>query len=301
MRFINLFIILYVCSIGMTVSAQTWVVPDDQKTVVAPFLFTPEMQKQGEQIYLKNCQSCHGLMGKDNWAKLTPPPGDLSKELAQKQPDGELFYRITVGKAPMPEFRNILSEDERWWVIAYMRSYNPKYIQPNPATKASFAGRIVTLDMKYDDLGKKVVVTANEELKDGQSVHAAGVEVALFVKRFFGKLQVGELKTTNDKGLAIFEFPADLPGNKEGYVEVSAMVNDPKNIMKTTGAIATLAIGKPTDMPSLTEGRAWWATRGKAPVWIILTYTLSVIIVWGFIFYIVYSILKIRKVKKINL
>jgi hypothetical protein len=270
-------------------------VPDDQKAVVAPFKFTPDMQKQGEQSYLKNCQSCHGLMGKDNWAKLTPPPGDLSKEKAQQQTDGELFFRITAGKVPMPEFRNIIPEDERWWLIAYLRSFNPKYVQPNPVAKAAFTGRIVTLTMEYSDPMKKIVVTANEQLKDGQTGLAAGVEVMLFVKRYFGKMQVGDIKTTNAGGKALFEFPADLPGSKDGYVEVSAMVNDPNGVMKATPATATLAIGVPTDKPSLTAARAWWSTRGNAPVWIILTYTLSVVIVWGFILYIVYSILKIRK------
>jgi mono/diheme cytochrome c family protein len=295
MRLQKLLIILFVFSIGSRVSAQTWVVPDDQKAMVAPFKFTPDMQKQGEQIYLKNCQSCHGLLGKDNWAKLTPPPGDLSKEKVQKQSDGEIFYRITTGKAPMPEFRNIIPEDERWWVIAYLRASNTAYVQPEPASKAAFTGRIVNLSMQYSDQMKKIVVTADEQLKDGKTQLAAGVEVMLFVKRYFGKMQVGEIKTTNAAGQVLFEFPADLPGNKEGYVDLTALVNDPKGIMKTKPATANLAIGAPTDRPGLTESRAWWSTRGKAPAWIMLTYTLTVIIVWGFIFYILYSILKIRK------
>jgi hypothetical protein len=75
------------------------------------------------------------------------------------------------------------------------------------------------------------------------------------------------------------------------------VVNDPKSIMKTTPALATFAIGVPTDEPGLTEARAWWSTRGKAPVWILLTYTLSVIIVWGFIIFIVFSVLKIRNLR----
>ncbi|MCX6306133.1 MAG: cytochrome c [Bacteroidetes bacterium] len=298
MRFKNLLIIIFIFSIGTRISAQTWVVPDDQKAVVAPFKFTPDMQKQGEQLYQKNCQSCHGIPGKDNWAKLTPPPGDLSKEKAQKQTDGEMFYRITTGKVPMPEFRNILSEDDRWWVIAYLRSYNPKYVQPNPVAKAAFTGRTVALALKYSDPMKKIVVTATEQLKDGRSGLAAGVEVMLFVKRYFGSMQVGDVKTTNARGEAVFEFPADLPGNKDGYVEVSARVNDPKGVMKTTPATANLGIALPTDKPSLTASRAWWSTRGNAPIWILLTYTLSVIIVWGFIIYIVISILKIRKLSR---
>jgi mono/diheme cytochrome c family protein len=288
-------LLIFFTAIGTRVSAQAWIVPDDQKAIAAPFKFTPEMQKQGEQIYLKNCQSCHGLPGKDNWAKLTPPPGDLAKDKAQKQADGEIFYRITTGKVPMPEFRNIIPEDERWWVIAYLRTFNPKYVQPAPAAKAAFTGRIVTLALQYNDKTKKIAVTATEKVKDAGNAPAAGVEVMLYVKRYFGSMQIGEIKTTNGRGEAFFEFPADLPGNSAGNVDVAAQVNDPKNQMKTTPAAATLAIGVPTDKPSVTEGRHWWSTREKAPVWVLLAYTLSVIIVWGFIFHIVYTILKIRK------
>ena len=280
---------------GTRVSAQTWVVPDDQKAVVAPMKFTPDMQKQGEQVYLKNCQSCHGLPGKDNWAKLTPPPGDLAKEKAQKQTDGEIFYRITTGKIPMPEFRNIIPEDDRWAVIAFLRSFNPKYVQPAPKALAAFTGRSVTLEMQYSDPMKKIVVTAHEKLKDNSNVPAAGIEVLLSVKRYFGSLQVGEMRTTNARGEATFEFPADLPGNNTGNVDLTARVNDPKSQMKTTPATGTFAIGVPTDRPGLTETRAWWSTRGNAPIWLLLTYTLSVIIVWGIIIYIVSSILKIKK------
>ncbi|HPS63536.1 MAG TPA: cytochrome c [Bacteroidales bacterium] len=283
----------------MRLSAQTWVVPDDQKAVTAPFKFTPEMQKQGEQTYLKNCQSCHGLPGKDNWARLTPPPGDLAASKAQSQTDGEIFFRITTGKAPMPEFRNIIPEEERWHVIAFLRSFNPKYVQPEPAAKAVFTGRTVSLAMAWDETQKKVAVTATEKLKDGQTAPAASVEVMLYVKRYFGKLQVDETRTTNSAGKALFTFPSDLPGNKDGYVELTAAVNDPKNAMHTTPAGVTLAIGKPTDRPGLTNTRAWWSTRDKAPIWIMATYTGAVLIVWGFIFYILYLVVvRMRKLGK---
>jgi len=297
MRFRNRFflIIFLSAAICIRVSSQTWIVPDEQKAVVAPFKFTPGMQKQGEQIYLKNCQSCHGLPGKDNWAKLTPPPGDLSKDRAQKQTDGELFYRITTGKSPMPEFRNIIPEDERWWVIAFLRSFNPKYVQPAPAVKKAFTGRIVTLAIRYDEQIRKVVVAAHETRKEAGNVPAAGVEVMLFIKRYFGNLPIGDIRTTNGLGEAFFEFPAGLPGNGTGNVDLTAQVNDPKNEMKATPAKATLAIGVPTHKPGLTDTRAMWSTREKAPVWILLTFTISVAIVWGFILYIVYTMSKIRK------
>ena len=60
-------------------------------------------------------------------------------------------------------------------------------------------------------------------------------------------------------------------------------------------ALVRLETGKPPQQPNLLETRAWWTTRDKAPIWLIITYTLSVLIAWGFIIYIVYSIFKIRR------
>jgi hypothetical protein len=44
---------------------------------------------------------------------------------------------------------------------------------------------------------------------------------------------------------------------------------------------------------SLVKERAMWNTVRKAPVWIILTYSLGLLGVWGFIFYV---LLKLRDI-----
>ncbi len=280
----------------MRVSAQQWVVPDDQKGKTAPFMFTPDMQKQGEGIYTKNCVSCHGMPGKDNWVKqLSPPPGDLGVARAQGQSDGELYYRITAGKAPMPEFRNILSDDERWWVIAFLRSFNPKYVQPNPAGKGAFAGKIIKLRMEYDSVAKKVRISATELTKEKTMVSAKGIEIFLFVKRYFGNMQLGDPRITGERGTALFDFPADLPADKEGKVELTCRVNDASGSISSSPVTSTFTLGVPTSKPGLTETRAWWSTRDKAPVWIIITFSLTVIVVWAIILFILFSLLKIRK------
>ena len=113
-----------------------WVVPEEAKGKVCPFQFTPETVKSGENVFQKNCKSCHGDPGKQNWAKIVPPPGDPASAGFQGQTDGEMFYRITTGKAPMPQFGNVLSDEERWHVISYIRSFNSGYVQPAPRYKS---------------------------------------------------------------------------------------------------------------------------------------------------------------------
>ena len=83
----------------------------------------------GKAIYTKQCLSCHGNAGKGDGpaAKdLTTKPGDLSNPKLWSQTDGELFWKISEGKKPMPTFDKLLSEDERWTVINYVRTLAPK-------------------------------------------------------------------------------------------------------------------------------------------------------------------------------
>ena len=282
---------------GIQLVAQVWEVPAENKIKVCPFRFNADSIKKGETVFTKNCQSCHGNPGKKNWAKITPEPGDPASDKFQAQTDGEIFYRITAGKVPMPEFRNILSENERWNVISYIRSFNPNYIQPNLELKAGFSGKQVALTLKYRKEIEKIQVIAREITPDKKGLPAKGIEVVLLVKRYFGNMQLGEPKTTSDKGEILFDIPTNLRGDKDGFVELIAMVNDPSGKTGEAHVKATVSAGKPTDAPSLIATRAWWSVREMAPIWVIFTYSLSVIIVWGFILYIIYSVMKIKKIQ----
>ena len=37
-----------------------------------------------------------------------------------------MFWKITTGKAPMPTFEKLVSEDDRWNVINYVRTLAPR-------------------------------------------------------------------------------------------------------------------------------------------------------------------------------
>ena len=292
-------IILLLASAAWRLEAQNpgWPVPDDQKGKICLVKFTPDMVKGGEAIYTKNCQSCHGLPAKKNFAAITPSPGDLSEPKAGTQKDGELFYRITTGKVPMPEFRNILTEDERWNVIAYLRTFHKGYVQPDPEKMAGTAGKRIKLSMTYDTLKKRIMVKAVELSKEGTKP-AKGAEIMIFVQRYFGAMQLTDPKPTSESGYAGFDWPQDLPGDKAGNVIVSARVNDPTGSLQEAVVSDTLAIGVPTNKPALTDTRAMWSVSSKAPIWMILTYTLAVLVVWYFIIYIILSVLDIRKIKQ---
>jgi cytochrome c5 len=294
-----LFFVFIVFRIGVyaqsTVTA--WVVPEEAKEKVCPFQFTSETVKSGEIVFQKNCKSCHGDPGKQNWAKIVPPPGDPASADFQKQTDGDMFYKATTGKAPMPQFGNILSEEERWQVISYIRSFNTNYVQPTPVIKTGSSSKNLRLRMYCNYRQKKLYVFCVEIKPDKSEIPAKNIEVQLNVKRYFGTLRVGDPKTTNDKGFALFNFPSDLPGGPFGILEITAKVKDETGLLNANLAREKLAIGKPVPLKSLTDTRAMWSVRTKAPVWLILTFSLSLITVWGFIFYIFISL---KKLKQIN-
>ncbi|GEM_PF-473782 len=90
---------------------------------------------RGEAIYQQQCAACHGPTGLgdgDAAATLDPPPAPLART-AQKMDDAYLYWRIHEGGAAfgtaMPAYGAVLSEDQIWDVVNYLRS-----LSAGPAT-----------------------------------------------------------------------------------------------------------------------------------------------------------------------
>ena len=99
----------------------------------------------GERVYAAYCGSCHGaaLEGQPNWRQRLPtgrlpaPPHDATGH-TWHHPDA-LLFRITrdgpaaYGSAPypsdMPAFDDILSDEEIWAVLAFIKSRWPEDIR----------------------------------------------------------------------------------------------------------------------------------------------------------------------------
>jgi len=87
----------------------------------------------GKAIYTAQCLSCHGPAGHGDGpaAKdLNPKPRNLSDPKIQEQSDGSIFWKLTEGRKPMPTFDKLISEDDRWHVINYVRTLKGKEVKP---------------------------------------------------------------------------------------------------------------------------------------------------------------------------
>lgn len=278
----------------MRAAAQNgWDVPADKKAKNSYVRFNDTTAREGEAIFVKNCQSCHGDPGKGNSLKsLNPVPPDLASVRSQQLTDGELFWIISTGRLVMPSFRNIISDDERWKVISYIRSFNKKYVQVlskiNPAIS-----KLVHIKLEYDSVKSKMRVWVTAREKTG-AINLHDAEVTLFVNRYFGKLQIDKVVHTSTSGLAVFSFPNDLPGDKEGNIELVVNVND--EVYGEIESVNKLKIGVPVDKPPLNEKRAIWNILNKAPLWIIITFTTVVLAVGGVLLLILRNLMKIRKI-----
>ena len=110
--------------------------PADFKDKKNPLAGKDDAIKAGEGVFKAQCVACHGAEADGNsdaGKALTPPAGNLRASDFQAMSDGYVFWRVSKGGAganiagsAMQPFETTLSEDQRWQVIAYLRSLNAK-------------------------------------------------------------------------------------------------------------------------------------------------------------------------------
>jgi mono/diheme cytochrome c family protein len=116
---------LIVLSVEEPESKEKWVAPASEARTKNPVPVNQSSIAVGQKIYLQRCVGCHGKTGNGDGpdaADLGIHPAKLSDAGVQKQTDGELFWKVTVGKKPMPNYRSRLSPTDRWSVINYLRT-----------------------------------------------------------------------------------------------------------------------------------------------------------------------------------
>lgn len=93
-----------------------------QRSPIPP---TEQSLRAGSRLYRAHCAVCHGPEGRGDGPaapSLVPRPADLRR--MARATDAAVYIRITEGLAgtAMPAFRNVLTEEERWHVVNYVRT-----------------------------------------------------------------------------------------------------------------------------------------------------------------------------------
>lgn len=96
----------------------------------------PEASEEGKRVYEKSCAHCHGTEGRGDGSaaeNLLPRPRDFTRglykirstETGQVPTDQDLFDIITEGMpgSSMPGWETSLSTNERWEVVAYIKTF----------------------------------------------------------------------------------------------------------------------------------------------------------------------------------
>jgi mono/diheme cytochrome c family protein len=112
---------------AVNTGSWSWTVPEEAKQLTNPLQLTVPALKSARQVYADKCAHCHGDTGKGNGRdaeRYDPAPTDFTDAIRiGGATDGELFYKISEGRKPMPVFKNKLSEDERWELVLLIRSF----------------------------------------------------------------------------------------------------------------------------------------------------------------------------------
>jgi mono/diheme cytochrome c family protein len=110
-----------------------WVAPDEARKVHNPVKSTPDGLAAAAQLYKINCAGCHGPKGDGNGpaAEGLPrkPSNFTDANMMKEATDGELFWKMTNGRPPMPDWER-LTEMQRWQLVNYLRTFAAKSAGP---------------------------------------------------------------------------------------------------------------------------------------------------------------------------
>ncbi len=110
-------------------SSKPWIVPKEASSLKNPVAADALVFADAKKIYTANCAPCHGAKGKGDGiaaANLNPKPADHSSAAIQSESDGSLFYKLSEGRTPMPQYKTIFTEKQRWELVCYIRTLAKK-------------------------------------------------------------------------------------------------------------------------------------------------------------------------------
>ncbi|MFZ4796116.1 MAG: hypothetical protein ACOYMA_01395 [Bacteroidia bacterium] len=158
--------------------------------------------------------------------------------------------------------------------------------------------KVATMTLSFakvdsSDVCNVLVVSENKPVAD--------VTVKLYVQRLYGLLPIGKEVTTDELGIATFEFPSNIPFNTDGKLIVLAKVEEDENYGSFEIKSET-KIGVKEDLSKLEKAeRSLSGSRDNAPIYFIIASITIITGIWGTLIYVVLQIFKIKRKKTVTI
>lgn len=106
-----------------------WNVPPDAKQMKNPVALNTVTLDSARALYRSDCAKCHGISGDGKkppdsmYSYRTEPTNFTNAKLVDAMSDGEIFWKITNGRKPMPSFKIRLTDEQRWELVDLIRVF----------------------------------------------------------------------------------------------------------------------------------------------------------------------------------
>lgn len=110
---------------------ELWKAPSWTDTLKNPYAarwganaISPVAVLETQALYNTYCATCHGATGKGDGvlgSALDVKPANFHTPGVKEQNDGALFWKIGAGRGKMPAYVDIITEDNRWKLVTYIR------------------------------------------------------------------------------------------------------------------------------------------------------------------------------------
>ena len=117
---------------GQAASPAGWQLPQDADTKKSPLTVDANVLAAGKAVFKDKCERCHGPAGIGDGPDADPDRREemdlTNPKRADRNSDGVVFYKVWNGRRrpKMPAFKEELTEQQAWSVVAYAQTLRKK-------------------------------------------------------------------------------------------------------------------------------------------------------------------------------
>jgi hypothetical protein len=214
------------------------------------------------------------------------------------QKSAETFLGTSVtdesGNAKISFSKLVPSDTSGITIIARLRD-NKLYVDAETQETVKDANIVLTTSQK--DSAKILTVHATEVFPNGEQRPIPNLEINFGIHRLFGIMPLGDeaTATTDEHGIATFNFPEGINGDEKGKVVVAARIID-NDVYGNVETDATTSWGRRLVVDKNPFPRALWEPR--APISLIATFCVIFGGIWFTYGFVIYILVKIKNNSK---